>query len=68
ATDGQYFRATDGESLKKIYEEINKLEKVKTEGEKYSEYLELFSMFLLPALGLLLVEVGLGNTRLRKLP
>ncbi|MDA0839749.1 MAG: VWA domain-containing protein [Planctomycetota bacterium] len=68
ATNGHYFRATDGDSLKKIYQEIDKLEKVTTEGEKYSEYLELFSMFLLPALGLLLVEIGLGNTRLRKLP
>lgn len=67
-TGGRYFRARDEQSLREIYKEIDKLEKVKTEGAKYTEYRELFPFFLLPAVGLLFLEVGLSNTRLRKLP
>lgn len=67
-TDGKYFRARDEKSLREVYEEIDMLERVETEGTKYTEYRELFALFLLPALGLLLCEVGLGNTRLQKLP
>jgi len=68
ATGGKYFRAKDERSLREIYQEIDKLEEVKTEGAKYSEYDELFPYFLLPALGLLLFEIGLGRTRLEKVP
>jgi Ca-activated chloride channel family protein len=68
ATGGKYFRAKDERSLRDIYREIDEMEKVRTEGTKYTEYHELFPFFLLPALGLLLLEVGLANTRLMKLP
>jgi Ca-activated chloride channel family protein len=67
-TGGKYFRARDEGSLREIYQEIDKMERVVTEGEKYTEYRELFPFLLLPALGLLLLEIGLGNTRLQKLP
>ena len=36
-TGGLYFRATDNEKLKEIYQEINKLEKTEVEEFKYSE-------------------------------
>ena len=67
-TDGKYYRATDTESLKEIYSQIDKLEKTETEVTQYTEYNELFPYFLLPAFGLLLFEVGLAKTRLRKIP
>lgn len=67
-TDGKYYRATDTESLKEIYSQIDKLEKTETEVTQYTEYNELFHYFLLPALGLLLVELGLTKTKLRKIP
>lgn len=67
-TDGKYYRATDTESLKEIYRQIDKLEKTETEVTQYTEYNELFHYFLLPALGLLLVELGLTKTKLRKIP
>jgi Ca-activated chloride channel family protein len=67
-TDGKYYRATDTNSLKEIYNQIDKLEKTETEVTQYTEYNELFHYFLLPAFGLLLVELGLRKTRFRKIP
>ncbi|MFQ3597187.1 MAG: VWA domain-containing protein [Chloroherpetonaceae bacterium] len=67
-TGGKYFRATDYESLKRIYTEIDLLEKTKIETETYTEYKEEFLIFLLPALLLLGLEWLLANTRFRKIP
>ena len=67
-TDGKYYRATDTESLKEIYSQIDKLEKTESEVTHYTEYNELFPYFLLPAFGLLLFELGLTKTRYRKIP
>lgn len=67
-TGGKYFRATDAESLKDIYREINALEKTTTKGEKFAEYEEVFSKFLIIALCVLLLEVILKNTFLRTIP
>ena len=67
-TGGQYFRATDTDSLVKIYEEINELEKTKRTMKKYEDYEELFLFALLPGLGLILVERILSETRYRHLP
>jgi Ca-activated chloride channel homolog len=67
-TGGRYFRATDLESLKKTYDEIDKLEKTKVEVETYSEYKEEFATFLIPGLFLLIIEIALANTRFRKVP
>ncbi|MBC8185530.1 VWA domain-containing protein [candidate division KSB1 bacterium] len=67
-TGGRYFRATDKTSLQKIYQEIGELEKTKIEVKEFTRYSELFVNFLLAALGLLLLEVILANTRFRKIP
>lgn len=67
-TDGHYYRATDTRSLREIYDRIDKLEKTESEVIQYTEYRELFHYFLLPAFGLLLCELGLAKTRLRKIP
>jgi Ca-activated chloride channel family protein len=67
-TGGQYFRATDTESLKNIYARIDKLEKSKVKVKEYTEYNELFSWPLMGALSLMLVEIVLANTRFRKIP
>lgn len=67
-TNVRYFRATDTESLKKIYNEIDKLEKSPIEEKGYSQYNELFIYFLIPALALLFIEIILSNTLLRKIP
>jgi len=67
-THGRYFRATDTDSLKKIYEQINKLEKTPFKQPKFSRYEELYPVFLLLGLGLLALEQVITNTILIKLP
>lgn len=53
-TNGQYFRATDNQSLENIYAEINQLEKTKLEELTYYQYEEHFYNLVLLALALLL--------------
>ena len=67
-TGGRYFRATNREGLGQIYEEIDALEKTEIEVENFTTYGELFHYPLAAGLLLLLLEVGLGQTVLRKLP
>jgi Ca-activated chloride channel family protein len=66
--NGQYFRATDREELIEIYDRIDDLEKTRIESETYVEYTDRFPWFLLPALGLLTLELALGQTILREIP
>ncbi len=67
-TGGAYFRATDTDSLKSIYSQIDKLEKVKFDEAGYRQVDEHFQQFLLAALALLLVEVVLARTFLLRIP
>ncbi|MBS1259221.1 MAG: hypothetical protein MAG551_02288 [Candidatus Scalindua arabica] len=67
-TGGKYFRATDTKSLKEVYRQIDSLEKTKMEEAIYTEYDELFHYLVIPALGMLLFEVVLANTRFRRIP
>jgi Ca-activated chloride channel homolog len=67
-TGGQYFRATDTDSLRKIYKEIDSLEKTQIEEKGYKEYKELFVYFLWAAIFLLLSEIILANTLFLKIP
>ena len=67
-TGGQYFRATNKEALSTIYEEIGELEKTKVEERIYTDYSERYHQFLWPAFGLLLLEILLSTTRLRRFP
>lgn len=55
---GQYFRATNEDKLKSIYEEINKLEKTEIQETKYYNYDEKYPLFVIIA-GLLLALVAL---------
>jgi Ca-activated chloride channel homolog len=68
ATGGHYFRATDTASLQQIYAEIDRTEKTPFEAPQFLDYRELYPFLAWPALGLLLLEVGLAQTVLRKLP
>ncbi len=67
-TGGKFFRATDTDSLERIYEEIDRLEKSPVTATKYETHEDLFAYALLPGLALLLLEGVLANTRLRRLP
>jgi Ca-activated chloride channel family protein len=67
-THAKYFRATDTDSLRSIYMEINRLEKSHIEEKGYTEHRELFPFFLIPGLILVLFETVLSNTTLRRIP
>jgi Ca-activated chloride channel family protein len=67
-TDARYFRATDTKSLRNIYKEIDQLETTPIEEKGYVEYRELFHLFLIPGLLLIVLEVILKNTVLRRIP
>ena len=67
-TGGRYYRATDTKRLEEIYNDIDKLEKTEIKVKQYTEYDELFSYALLLGIVLLLTEIALGNTLLRKIP
>jgi Ca-activated chloride channel family protein len=67
-TSGTYFRATDTDTLQQIYDTIATLEKTKKKVKEHMDYHELFVPFVMAGLLLLLVEIVLANTRLRKLP
>ncbi len=67
-TGARYFRATDVQSLKQVYAEIDQLEKTKFKVVSYTERQELAAYFLIPAALLLGLEILLSNTILRKIP
>ena len=68
ATGGIYFRATDTQSLKQIYAEIDRFEKTKFETINTIVRKELVGYFLIPAVLLLGIEILLSSTVLRKIP
>lgn len=67
-TGGKYFRADNSESLRKIYSEIDRMEKTDVEVKKYRQYEELFGWTILGGLFVLLLEIILSQTVWRKLP
>jgi Ca-activated chloride channel homolog len=67
-TGGVYFAGDDTASLERIYAEIDRLEKTAIEETGYNIYKELFGYFLFPAMLLVLLELFLANTFLRRIP
>lgn len=67
-TGAHYFRATDNRTLRAIYKEIDQLERTKIEVTAYKRYSEHFYGWLAGGLLVLLVEMGLASTVLRKIP
>ncbi|HKJ33734.1 MAG TPA: VWA domain-containing protein [Balneolales bacterium] len=49
-TGGEYFRATDTKSLRKIYDQINKMEKTKIKQKVFVDYKDLYPNYLLPGI------------------
>jgi Ca-activated chloride channel homolog len=67
-THGKYFRADSADTLRRIYAEIDQMEKSEVEVKKYQHYDELFAEFLAGGLAVLLLEMVLSHTVWRKLP
>ncbi len=67
-TNGEYFRATSEESLQRIYDKIDELEKSRIELSVIRRYTEAFHPLVLGALVFLLLEALLRYTVLRTIP
>jgi Ca-activated chloride channel family protein len=67
-TGGRYFRAESKEALRTIYDEIGRLEETDIDERVYTDRSERYGWFLWPALGLILLEVTLTSTTLRRFP
>jgi Ca-activated chloride channel family protein len=67
-TGGEYFRATDKESLKRIYDEINSMEKSKVEVIEFTLVHEEYLKFVLWALALLVTEFFVKYILLKRIP
>ena len=67
-TGGTFYRATDTDSLQKIYAQINRLEKTAQTVQKFEHYEELYSWALIPCVALLGFGLALQHTRFRRLP
>ena len=67
-TGGEFFRATDPASLRRIFERIDQLEKSEIKTSAYRRYRELFFPVLLAAAGLLALAGGLWAAGLRVAP
>ena len=67
-TGGRYYRATDATALGEIMKQIDQSERVDVHVGEIRDYRELYPYFLVPALLLLGLELGLTLTWLRTLP
>jgi Ca-activated chloride channel family protein len=65
---GRSYRAANLRELRGIYADIDRLEKTEVKLRRYTTYTPLFQWPLLAALGLLALELVLGNTRYRRAP
>ena len=65
---GEYYRATDEQSLQSIYAEIDRLEKTEIEVTSFKRYSEEFRRFLSIGLILLLLDLVLRMTVFKTLP
>ncbi len=66
-TGGQYFRATDNNSLQKIYDQIDKLEKTEIEVSRVKRRTERFYPFVFASLFILGFSLLLNYTLFRKI-
>ena len=67
-TGGKYYRADSADTMRRIYAEIDSMEKTEVEVKKYEHFDELYRPVGLGGLSLLLLEIILSQTVWRKLP
>ena len=66
-TDGKYFRATNNNSLKEIYKDIDELERSKIDVTEFHKRAEEFTLFALSAFILLIIGFTLKISYLRQI-
>lgn len=66
--NGHFYRATNTAELKKIYKDIDKLEKTKIDVKKFSKRYDAYQPFAIAALLSMLLEILLRLTVFRRIP
>lgn len=67
-TGGKYFRATDNHVLDRVFKEIDKLEKTKIDVQSFSNALDNYMPWAWILLGLVLLDLLVEYTVLRRMP
>lgn len=67
-TGGKYFRADNAGNFEAIYSEIDALEKTEADVKKFAQHTELFAWLIALGAIVLMTEIALGQTVLRRLP
>jgi Ca-activated chloride channel homolog len=67
-TNGKYYRADSADTLRHIYDEIDRLEKSEVEVKKYQHYDELFGQVAVAGLAVFALEMVLAHTVWRRVP
>ncbi len=66
-TDGRYYRATDNQKLREVYQEIDRLERSKIDVTEFSRKKEEYMPLMMLALFLIAMEFLLRNTLFRSI-
>jgi Ca-activated chloride channel family protein len=64
-TGGEYFRATDTESLAAIYDRIDALERTEIDELIYTDFKDLYPRYMLPGIVLLILSFVIDRSLLR---
>lgn len=67
-TGGEYFRATDKQTLQSIYDRINSMEKSRVEVSEFTIFHEEYLVWVLAALAALLLEFIVSRLILKRIP
>ena len=67
-TGGRYYRATNEEELRSVYDEIDALEKTEIELNVFKRYSEEFEFFVWIGFIIILIEILLKYTYVRTMP
>ncbi len=67
-TGGEYFRATDKQTLQSIYDQINRMEKSRVEVSEFTILHEEYLVWVLAALAALLLEFIVSRLILKRIP
>jgi Ca-activated chloride channel family protein len=68
ATGGTFYRATDTDSLRRVYAQIDRLEKTTRTLHSFSEKTQRFAWFVIPGLFAVICQLGLSSTLFRRVP
>ncbi len=67
-TGGKFYRAENADTLRSVYAEINQLETTERDPKRFRIYRDFFAEVILTGLLVLLLELALTHTLLRRIP